>query len=186
MSETLRLLSAAREGDRVALDDLYRRHRGRLSAYAASRMSPALRGFLSPEDVVQETHLESARRIDSFESRGPASFYRWLVGIARNKIREAERLRRAKKRAVLAPLDADPAAKQTSPSGRVHGAERRERIAAALGDLPGAQGEAVRLRYLEGLSVAETAAELERSESSVKALVSRGLAELSARLRENP
>jgi RNA polymerase sigma-70 factor (ECF subfamily) len=145
-------------------------------------MSAALRGDLSPDDVVQETHLASARRIDEFEPRGPASFYRWLVGIARNKVREAERRRRAKKRAVLAPLAGEPAGDQTSPSGRVRGRERRELLLDAVRELPGAQGEAVRLRYLEGRSVAETARVLDRSESAVKALVSRGLAQLGTRL----
>lgn len=184
MSETIRLLAEARDGSRTALDALYSRHRGRLLAFVAARMSARVRGALAADDVVQETYLEAARKVASFEPEGPASFYRWLVGIARFKLREAERAQRAKKRALQAPLAHDPLAAQTSPSGRAMRAERAGFIGDALAAVPEAQAEAVRLRYLEGLSVAECAARLERSESAVKALVSRGLAVLARKAGE--
>jgi len=168
-------------GSREALDALYARHRGRLLAFAASRMSAALAHFVSPEDIVQETHLESARKIETFEPSDGAGFYRWLVKIAAFKISEANRQRQAKKRAA-GPLEHEPRSPDTSPSGRVVRDERHERLRAALAGLPEAQAEAVRLRYLEGLSVAEAAARLERSEGAVKALVTRGLAALASRL----
>lgn len=183
MSDTLRLLAEARDGSRTALDALYARHRGRLLAFVSSRMGPGLRASVTSEDIVQETHLEAARKLEAFEPQGPSSFYRWLVGIARNKVNEAARAGRAKKRAIQQPLEHDPRAAQTSPSGRVMRAERAFLVGEALGDLPEAQAEAVRLRYLEGLSVAECGARLERSPAAVKALVSRGLAALAERAR---
>jgi RNA polymerase sigma-70 factor (ECF subfamily) len=179
--ETARLVQDARAGSREALDALYERHRGRLLAFAASRMTPALASFVSPEDIVQEAHLESARKIETFEPSDGAAFYRWLVKIAAFKISEANRQRQAKKRAA-GPLEREPESPDTSPSGRVARDERHERLREALAALPDAQAEAVRLRYLEGLSVAEAAARLERTEGAVKALVTRGLAALAARL----
>ena len=116
MSDTLWLLDAARGGDRNALDSLYARHRGRLLAFVASRMTRDTAAFVTPEDIVQETHLESARKIDEFDPEGPAAFYRWLVSIAKFKLSEAVRARKAKKRANLAPLDHDPRAVDTSAS----------------------------------------------------------------------
>jgi RNA polymerase sigma-70 factor (ECF subfamily) len=184
VSDTLRLLAEARDGSRTALDALYARHRGRLLAFVASRMAPSLRASVAPEDVVQETHLEAARKLDAFDPEGPASFYRWLVGIARNKVLEAARAQRAKKRAIQEPLAHDPHAAQTSPSGRVMRAERAVLLGSALDELPEAQAEAVRLRYLEGLSVAECAERMERSTSAVKSLVTRGLAALAAKARD--
>ena len=41
----------------------------------------------------------------------------------------------------------------------------------------------MRLRYLQGLSVAETAERLDTTPAAVKALVARGLAQLAGRLR---
>jgi RNA polymerase sigma-70 factor (ECF subfamily) len=60
--------------------------------------------------------------------------------------------------------------------------ERAHRLVDALAQLPEAQAEAVRLRYLEGLTIAETAKRLEKSPAAVKALVSRGLRALASRL----
>ncbi len=52
----------------------------------------------------------------------------------------------------------------------------------AIAALPDRQAEAVRLRYLEGLTVAETSERLGCSNPATKALVSRGLLALSAGL----
>lgn len=182
MRNTLRLLADARDGSRTSFDLLFERHRGRLTAFAASRMGPALRGFVEPEDIVQETYLEAARKIDDFEAREPQGFYRWLVRIAGFKVKEANRRRTAKKRGAPAALLSDPPAGQTSVAGRVGRSEQATVIADALSTLSDAQAEAVRLRYLGGLSVAETAERMERSESAVKSLVARGLKDLALRL----
>lgn len=180
-SETSRLVAAARDGDRLALDDLYARHQGRLLSFLrASMAGGSAQGFCA-EDVLQETLLESTRKIAAFEPRGRASFYRWLVAIARFKLTEAARAQGAKKRA-RAPLDEDVAGSQTSPSGHMMRGERRDGLLQALAELPDRQADAVRLRYLEGQSVAEVAGQLDCSESAVKALVSRGMAELASRL----
>ena len=183
MSETVRLLESARAGDREALERVYTRHQGRLLHFIrASIFGTAVR--VSPEDILQETLLESARKIDAFEPRGPASFYRWLVGIARFKLAEANRAQRARKRSAEKQLDGSPAAAGTSPSGRAMRGERADNLRNALASLPERQADAVRLRYFEGLSVAESASHLHCSEAALKALVSRGLMDLAGRIRQ--
>jgi RNA polymerase sigma-70 factor (ECF subfamily) len=149
-------------------------------------MPAGLRGRVLAEDLLQETLLVAARRLDSFEGRGPASFYRWLVGIARFKVAEAQRGVRAGKRACETPLRGEVAMVQTSVSGRAARQERSVVLNEALDRLPGRQGDAVRRRYLEGRSLAETARLLACSEPAVKALVSRGLAELARALDDPP
>ncbi len=173
VSETLRLLADARDGDRAAFDALFVRHRGRLLAYATTRLGGGAR-FTTADDIVQETHLEAARKLDGFSAQGPAAFYRWLVTIARYKIMEAQRGRAA------GDLLAEPAADLTSPSGRVMRGERAAGLASALEQLTAEQAEAVRMRYLEGLSVAETAQRLGKSAAAAKMLVSRGLGRLAS------
>lgn len=76
----------------------------------------------------------------------------------------------------------EPEAPNTSPSGGASRHERQSLLRAALDAIAPNQAEAVRLRYLEGLSLAETASRMERSEAAVKALVSRGLDALSIRI----
>jgi len=182
MGDTQRLLADARGGNPVAFDALLDRHRGRLTAFVASRMHPALRGHLEPDDIVQEACLEASRKITGFVDRGPHGFYHWLVRIAEFKLLEANRHRTAKKRGSPAPLRAEPPAMQTSVAGRVGRGEHALRIAEALERLPESQAAAVRLRYLQGLSVAETAERLETTPAAVKALVARGLAQLAGHL----
>ncbi|MHC5211488.1 MAG: RNA polymerase sigma factor [Planctomycetota bacterium] len=180
MTHTTRLVDAACAGDRAALATLFARHEGRLLAFVRARMSTDLGRRITPEDVLQETLLEASRKLDSFvPQEDGASFYRWLVGIARHKVMEADRARQAKKRAAEIELDRDPARSQTSPSGHAMRAEGASRLHEALATLPERQAEAVRLRYLEGMSLAETADRLACSESAVKALVARGLAALA-------
>ena len=183
MGDTQRLLADARGGDSIALDALFDRHRGRLTAFVAARMHPGLRGWIEPDDVVQEACLEAARKIAEFEDRHPNGFYAWLVRIADFKLKEADRRRRAKKRGQPASLEVEPMSLQTSVAGRASRGEHALRIADALTVLPGSQAEAVRLRYLQGLSVAETAERLETTPAAVKALVARGLAQLAGRLK---
>lgn len=183
MSEiTLHLIDAARDGDTRALTELYARHEGRLLAFIRATMSSAVAMRLQPEDVLQETLLESARKLDDFEDQGRGSFYRWLVGIARNKLKEAARAGRARKRSLEQPYDGTLPGAATSPSAHAAAGERDEGLHLVLAELPERQGEAVRLRYLEGRSTAEVAEQLGCSEGAVKSLVSRGLAELGRRL----
>jgi len=105
MGDTQRLLADARGGDAMALDTLLDRHRGRLTAFVASRMHPGIRGWIEPDDIVQETCLEAARKLGDFEDRHPNGFYAWLVRIADFKLKEADRRRRAKKRGQPASLE---------------------------------------------------------------------------------
>ena len=182
MSETARLIKASRAGDREALDALYARHQGRLLNFIRAQLHGTAAGRVTAEDVLQETLLESARKIAGFEPRAPSSFYRWLVGIARFKLSEARRAQRAKKRALEEPLNAPVAAEQTSPSRGAMRTERADQLHEAIAALPDRQAEAVRLRYLEGLTVAETSERLDCSDPATKALVSRGLLALSAGL----
>ncbi|HTE05593.1 MAG TPA: RNA polymerase sigma factor [Planctomycetota bacterium] len=182
MSETSRLLVGAQAGERSALNGLFALHQGRLLAFIRLHQSQTLRGRLAPEDVLQETLLEAARKVGEFEPEGPSAFYRWLLGIARFKLSEAERAQRAFKRSNERPLQIDPAHEQTSPSGLARQGERADRLHVAIGLLPERQAEAVRLRYLQALSLAETAERLQCSEAAVKSLVSRGMVAMAGHL----
>lgn len=182
MSETSRLLDIALAGDKSARDALFGRHRGRLLAFLRVHMNRDLVRRVPPEDVLQETLVEAARKLDTFEPQRSGSFYPWLVGIARFKAKEARRAHRARKRALETPLEHDPVQERTGASGLAVRAERAERLRAALETLPEPQAEAIRLRYLEGASTREAAERMDRSEAAVKMLLSRGFAALADRL----
>jgi RNA polymerase sigma-70 factor (ECF subfamily) len=60
----------------------------------------------------------------------------------------------------------------------------REWVRAALAELPPFQRLALTLRYLDGLTVAEIAAALGRSEHAVESLLARGRVALRSLLRD--
>jgi RNA polymerase sigma-70 factor (ECF subfamily) len=60
--------------------------------------------------------------------------------------------------------------------------ESAVQLALAIATLPEAQQEAIRLRHLEGMSLAQIAQQMERSEEAVAGLIKRGLRGLRDRL----
>ena len=70
----------------------------------------------------------------------------------------------------------EPAAEQESPSERIVEAERALQLARALEQLPDDQGEAVRLRHLEGRKLVEIAESMNKTPDAVAGLARRGVA----------
>ena len=70
------------------------------------------------------------------------------------------------------------AASQSSPSQHATKKEELLRLADALTKLPEAQRDAVILRHLQGMALAEIAGQLDRSEAAVAGLIYRGLNKL--------
>ncbi len=182
MSDTERLVASARSGDRDAMASLCFRHQGRLFGLIRARMPASLTQRVAADDLLQETLLEATRKIGAFEDQGPSSFYRWLVGIARYKLAEAERAQRAIKRTKEEALPESVESPETSLSGRAVRREKSQLIHDALANLPDRQSEVIRLRYLEGLNVSETAERLDCTVSAAKSLLTRALAELGEKI----
>ncbi|HTU20055.1 MAG TPA: sigma-70 family RNA polymerase sigma factor [Gemmataceae bacterium] len=116
------------------------------------------------DEVTQETWLIAVRRLRSFDPSA-GSFAAWLRGIAVNVLRnhfrrETRRARRTR------PLDAEPIAAEESR-------EQAERIAAALAALPPHYEAVLRMKYLDGRSVADIAAERGESPKAVESLLTR-------------
>jgi len=83
MSETLRRIDRAAQGDQKAWSELLDEYRGRLRRMVALRLDPRLQGRVDPSDVIQEAYIDAARRIPEFRNEPRVSFYsgfRFLVG----------------------------------------------------------------------------------------------------------
>ncbi len=156
----LRFLGESRDAEEVAQDALVRAYRA-MAGYDAAR--------------IRELRLRP-----------------WLasivVNLARNRRRRLDDRRPPLQLEPRADAGIEPAAPDDRP-GPHERAARRETIlglAAALLELPPGPRAAVVLRHVDGLSVAEAAAALNRPEGTVKAQVSRGLAQLRLRLADDP
>lgn len=175
-------IQRAVQGDAVALTLLLTHSRRDVRAYISRHIPADLRGQLDADDVVQEAHAEVFRHMGGFEPRGEDSFDRWVKTIALRKLRDAIKMRRADKRgggnvqvhaafaglgdSVAMLLDLMTASEQT-PSRCVAGFEAIEAVRAAMDLLPDDQREAVRWVCIEGLSVHDAAARMDRSERAI-------------------
>ena len=185
---------AARAGDSAAVGLLLEQYRPYLRILAQRHLDGPLGVRLDASDLVQQTCLSAIRAIATFDGVNEAAFVAWLRTIHENNIRSAVRdhlvaEKRAAGREVSAAdeaaLDRSLAqASESSPSQRLMHGESTVLLAAALQDLPDDQREAVRLRYLEGRSLAEIARRLDRSVVAAAGLVKRGLIQLRKVLKD--
>ena len=133
------------------------------------------------EDLTQETYLALAQQIRA--GHLPPAPLPWLLRVARNKVVDFYR----RQERTAARITGWSAQAEQVPA-RIAGDRpvRRSRAdPSALASTPPAQRIALVLRYLDGLTVAEIATELGKSEHAVESLLARGRATLRAHLTEN-
>ena len=197
--DTDELLARTANGDRVAHDQLMVRHRARLRKMVAYHLDRRLRARVDPSDVVQEVLAEASHKLPEYLRKRPLPFYPWLRQMAETHLVELRRRHLgAQKRTVrreepgILALPEESAAElasrlvtsATSPSQRLLREEARQRVQAALGQLPPRDRQVLELRHLEQLSVAETAAVLGINEGAVKTRHVRALQRLRALLED--
>jgi RNA polymerase sigma-70 factor (ECF subfamily) len=168
-----------------------------LRLLARMQVVPELRGKLDLSGVVQQALLEAHQARAQLRGRSEAEKAAWLrKALARNLADEIRKLTAARRDAgreeslqraleqSSARLNAWLASEQSSPSEQAERHEQVLRLAGALARLPDKQREAVELRHLRGLSLAEVAAELGRSKAAVVGLLHRGVEKLRSLLSE--
>src|SRR5262245_51459031 len=89
--DTDALLEAAGHGDRDARSRLLERHRPRLKRMVAVRLDRRLAARLDPSDVVQDSLLDAANRLDDYLRDRPIPFYPWLRRLAWERVVDAYR-----------------------------------------------------------------------------------------------
>ena len=172
-------------------------YRPYLRLLALRQLDPGVRGRLSASDLIQQTFLEAHRDLPDFRGTSSPQFVSWLRQILLHNVAHATQAhivakkRTVRKESSLDQAHAEPAmqaqreSQQSSPSSRAMRGEAAVKLAQAMDKLPPDQCEAIRLRYLEGSSLAQIAAEMQRSEMATAGLLKRGLRGLRNDLPEN-
>lgn len=167
-AETQNLLNQLRSGDAEALDRLFAKHREYLRRVVELRLDRKLRTRVDLSDVVQETHLEVAGRIDDYLRRRPMSFRLWLRETAHQRLlmlhrRHVHAQQRALGREVSLPDRSSIALAQQlfaggpSPSQQARQRELAGKVREAVEQLPETDREIVLMRNFEELTNREVA-----------------------------
>ena len=157
---TLDLLQRARTGDRVALDALFARYLPMLRRWASGRLPAWARDVADTHDLVQETLLQTFKRIDTFEYRGEGALQAYLRQVLVNRIREE--FRKTARRPDGTAMDDDVIDQAPSPLEEAIGQQALERYEQALERLRPEEREAIVARVEMGLSYEELAAALDK------------------------
>src|SRR6185436_8063632 len=96
--ETAKLVTRAKNGDALALNELFKRYNQLMVEVARRRIGPRLRLKEEPDDLAQTTFREATRDFANYEYRGEGSLVRWLMQILQNKIRDKAEFYSATKR----------------------------------------------------------------------------------------
>jgi len=134
------------------------------------------------EDFASETFVRALRRIDSVSFQG-RDIGAWLITIARNIIRDHLKSSRYKLEVTSADMrDADRAT--DGPEDEVLSGLTHAELLSCVKQLNSEQQECIVLRFLQGLSVSETALAMDRNDGAIKALQHRAVRRLAKLLPE--
>lgn len=178
------LMRRIQAGEPGLFAEIVRRYQGALLRVARSRLGRPDWA----EDAVQETFLAAYKGRDTY--RDAYSFRTWLWTILLNQCRRSATVRARQPRVScwtdeapgVAPASLDQARsadRAEQPLERVLARERTERLEASLAALPGAQADALRLRFFGGLKFEEIAAAMQCSLGTAKNRVRFGLIRLA-------
>jgi RNA polymerase sigma-70 factor, ECF subfamily len=167
------LVELARSGDKEAFGQLYDHYQPSVYRFLYYRVG----SMTLAEDLTAETFFRALRSMHSFRWQGK-DFGAWLMTIARNLTADhfkAGRTRLEQTTEDMQTLDST----SDSPEAEVLSSLTNESLLRALGELPTEQRECLIMRFLQGLSIAETAEILGRSSGAVKQLQLRGVRNLA-------
>lgn len=172
------LVEAAQRGDADAFGQLYDRYVEVVHRYAYSRLGDRTLA----EDVTSETFLRALRRIGTVSYRG-RDVGAWFITIARNLV--LDHVKSGRNRYEVTSGDQrDTDRTIEGPEPAVLRLLTSQELLRCVRQLPPDQQECVVLRFLQGLSVAETAVVMTRNAGAVKALQHRALRRLASLLPE--
>ncbi len=174
-TDMVKIISAAQRYERWALEELYNQYADKLFRFLLLRVGSRAEA----EDLVAMAFERVLQRIDTFKGTSVASFSAWIYQVARNLL--VDHYRR-KQKMDISPLESHQATiadKAPGPHRHVESSETAQSLYTAISSLTPIQQQVVILKFFEGMTNAEIAAVVGKSEGAVKSLQHRALASLA-------
>ena len=176
------LVERAQAGDAEAFGELYDRYVDLVYRYIYYRVGTSQLA----EDLTSETFLRALRRISSFTWQG-RDVGAWFTTIARNLV--ADHYKSGRYRLEMTHEDVTLVGEasnmvEDSPENAVLESMQNKVLLEAVKQLNAEQQECIVLRFLQGLSVAETAQAMGKNDGAIKALQYRAIRSLGRLLPE--
>lgn len=172
------LVELARGGDTEAFGLLYDHYQPSVYRFLYYRT----RSVALAEDLTSETFFRALRNMNGFRWQG-RDLGAWLMTIARNLTTDHYKAGRTRLELTTEDMTLHDDATD-GPEDAVLEGITNEILLGALTELPTEQRECIIMRFLQGMSIAETALALERSEGAVKQLQLRGVRNLAKLMPE--
>lgn len=173
------LVELARGGDAEAFGQLYDHYQPAVYRFLYYRT----RSVVVAEDLCSETFFRALRNMSSFRWQGK-DFGAWLMTIARNLATDHFKAGRTRLELTTEDMGQHDATTE-GPENAVLAGLTNEILLRALTELPNEQRDCLIMRFLQGMSIAETAAALGRSEGAIKQLQLRGVRNLAKAMPED-
>jgi RNA polymerase sigma-70 factor (ECF subfamily) len=155
VESTFHLIERARAGDQEAIARLFTRHLKPLQRWASGRLPRWARDIADTDDLVQETLIQTFKRIEDFEPRRVGALQAYLRQAVLNRIRNE--LRRKGRQPHATDLDGIDVQSVESPLEQAIGREAVEGYERALQRLRAEEREAIIARVEMGYSYEELA-----------------------------
>jgi RNA polymerase sigma-70 factor (ECF subfamily) len=178
------LLERAKGGNREALDSLFARHIPLLKRWASGRLPRWARDIADTSDLVQETVIQTFKRVAAFEPRGEGALQAYLRQAVLNRIRNEFRSKGRKP--AVEDLDERIVSDQTSPLEAAIRQEQLDRYDAAMARLTEHERDLIVARLELGLTYEEIAGALKKpSWNAARMATARALMRLAEELKRD-
>ena len=177
-SRLIALVELARGGDKEAFGLLYDHYQPSVYRFLYHRT----RSATLAEDLTADTFFRALRSMNGFRWQG-RDFGAWLMTIARNLTTDHYKAGRTRLESTTEDMSVHDE-RTEGPEAEVLARLTNEVLLEALTKLPNEQRECLIMRFLQGLSIAETAQALGRSDGAIKQLQLRGVRNLAKLMPE--
>lgn len=155
----------ARTGDPEAMGWLYERYFDRIYRYIYLKIGDAS----DAEDLTEQVFLKMIEAIHSFHWQG-ATFAAWLYRIAHNQVVDTIRQRARRPQTSLEPVAETLASEKGDPYTHAEQSDSKAHLREAMESLTDLQSQVITLKFGAGMTNAQVAELLDRTEGAIKSL----------------